>query len=344
MCVRLSALTTTPRINRPCRTTAAPIKLQPLQLALSLPGDIDDSPIDRRSLTEPGDSSCRNDGQRAPNGVSGRGGDTCRVEGLGYSQNTTGAITSPSADILTRDYRRTGSDTEGMVEPLEAAASTWPTSATDVKTATTMGDSFPASVAMAMDSASGAIAVEEEERAREARVSSARTAMTSQDAEVIEKETAVGGGAESDGTLPVETPANTSSMKGFAEEDFGDRWERRALNGRKGARKDNEEELYGEGGEKEGDFARSAISKGDEERGNAQEGAEAGYGGTGWCVTSTSTKATNNGVRSGTIMEKDYGDTVFPLALPGQAQEMHFGAAARAVVVASGSSRFMVSR
>lgn len=239
-------------------------------------------------------------------------------------------MTSPSADILTCDYRRTGSDTAVIAEPKEAVASTWPTSVTDVKTSTTMGVSFPASAAM--DSTSGSLVVEEGGRARETRVGYARTAATRQEAEVVEKETAIGGSAESDGTCLVETSANTSSMQGVAEEDVGDRRERKTLNGRKGTSNN------GEGGVDEEDLARSSIYKGDEERGDA------GHCGTGGHVASTSTKATNKGVKSEMTMEMDYGDAVFPLALPGEAQEMHFGAAARAVVLASGSSRFTVSR
>ncbi|CAN0531505.1 unnamed protein product, partial [Ectocarpus sp. 12 AP-2014] len=45
-----------------------------------------------------------------------------------------------------------------------------------------------------------------------------------------------------------------------------------------------------------------------------------------------------------TMTKQDLRDVVIPMALPGEAHQMDFGAAAKAVVLASGSSRFNVSR
>lgn len=51
------------------------------------------------------------------------------------------------------------------------------------------------------------------------------------------------------------------------------------------------------------------------------------------------------GVRTMSPMTKqDFMDVVIPMALPGEAHQMDLGAAAKAVVLASGSSRFNVSR
>ncbi|CAB1096222.1 unnamed protein product [Ectocarpus sp. CCAP 1310/34] len=44
-----------------------------------------------------------------------------------------------------------------------------------------------------------------------------------------------------------------------------------------------------------------------------------------------------------TMTKQDFRDVVIPMALPGEAHQMDFGAAAKAVVLASGSSRFNVS-
>ncbi|CAM9144978.1 unnamed protein product [Ectocarpus sp. 6 AP-2014] len=51
------------------------------------------------------------------------------------------------------------------------------------------------------------------------------------------------------------------------------------------------------------------------------------------------------GARSmSTMTKQNFRDVVIPMALPGEAHQMDFGAAAKAVVLASGSSRFNVSR
>lgn len=338
----------TPHTSRPRRTTAAPLKLQPLQLALALPGDTDGNPVDRRSATESGDPSCRKNvqrqqhGQNACSGGSGSGGGTCRGGGPGASQYSTGTMTSPSLDILTCDYRRAGSDT-AVIEPTECVASAFRTSATDATDATTaMGVSFPAT-AVTVGSASGSSAVKEGEQTRETRVGSARTAPTIQEAEVGEIAAAVGGGAESDAKYSAETPANTQNMKEGSEEEFRGRREGRKLCGRKGARKEEENE-YEEGEVDERDPARCSTAKGDEERGDAGEEAEDEQGARGGHVPSTTRKTAVRRMRRRTTMKKDYSDVVLPMALPGEAHEMSFGAAARAIVLASGSSRFTVSR
>ncbi|CAM9980812.1 unnamed protein product [Pylaiella littoralis] len=286
------------RQKRPRRPTATPLKLLPLQLASTSPGGFNDSsPIDRRPTTEPGESSCRDNGQRASS--SGRGGGARRARGVGGSKHSTGAVTSPSFDILNCDYWRAGSDM-AVIEPIETGA-------------------FPASVTM--HSASGSLVVKEGEQVRETRLDNIRTAKTSREAEEAEKVVMFGGGAESDDTFAVEVPANTPNVKGGDTEEFRDRGEGRAHYGRKGTRKEKEE-----AGDADGDKA------------------EYGHDESGGYVAPTSGKATIKGIRSGMMTEKDYSDVVLPLALPGEAHGMYFRAAARAVVLVSGSSRFMITR
>lgn len=326
-----------PRITRPSRTTAAPLKLQPLQLALALPGEIEDNAIDRRSLTGSGDSSCCNNRQGASSGDH-RGCETCRVGVLGDTQYGTGAVTSPSLDILTCDYRRAGSDTVAT-EPIEVVAPAYQISATDGKTRTTMGIGSPSDGIMC--SASGSLMVKEGERTRDTRVGHARTTTTSQESEVAEKGAEIGGGTESDNTRPVDPTAHTPNTNVGNEKEVGDR--RDGKHGRKGGRKEIRGE-YGEGEVGEGGLARNAISKEGEEREDPGEEARYGHGARGGRITSTSRKATNKGKKSRTMIGKDYRGCVLPLTLPGEAHETKFGAAARAVVLASGSSRFMVSR
>lgn len=229
-----------------------------------------------------------------------------------------------------------------VIEPIETGASISRTSAIDDKTKTAMGVSFPASVTM--HSASGSLVVKEGEQVRETRLGNIRTAKTSREAEEAEKVVIFGGGAESDDTFAVEVPANTPNVKGGDTEEFRDRGEGRAHYGRKGTRKEKEE-AYTEGKVDEGDFSLSEIPKGNEGSGDADgDKAEYGHDESGGYVAPTSGKATIKGIRSGMMTEKDYSDVVLPLALPGEAHGMYFRAAARAVVLVSGSSRFMISR
>lgn len=59
---------------------------------------------------------------------------------------------------------------------------------------------------------------------------------------------------------------------------------------------------------------------------------------------STTEEVLRRATKAATMLKMESCDAVLPMAFPGEAHEMAFGAAARAIVLASGTSRFMISR
>ena len=91
------------------------------------------------------------------------------------------------------------------------------------------------------------------------------------------------------------------------------------------------------------DLAIRAICKKSNGGEDDGKGAAGGPGMTG-SLFAPAVSQTAKGNRSRASMTASCFDAVLPLALPGEAREASFGAVARGLVLASGSSRFQVSR
>lgn len=86
------------------------------------------------------------------------------------------------------------------------------------------------------------------------------------------------------------------------------------------------------------------VEAGEENEGEHDPHITDGNGAGGRLATWPASEMIEGARTMSTMTKQDIGDVVIPMALPGEAHQMDFGAAAKAVVLASGSSRFIISR
>lgn len=303
--------------------TATPRKLQPL--VSTLPGD---DPFSLRSPTNGKkryhlqERSLREPSQQSSSGGGAIGGDRDAV--IADDSRFTNTVTSPTLDILTCDYRGAGSPPAATLRPPTPEASK---SALETVEAMTVPLAAPATLGPSGELAST--------RGRQEKVITRNQGIPRE-----KEDSASGGDIERECKSPVDTWANAQTIE---EQGLREMRERHQFLGRMDGKGDIGTDRAGSAEVEGGDLVSTAGCKAIRAEGNAEDGAAGGQRTTGSLLVPIAGDSTKRMNGRAAMAASPY-DTVLPMAFPGEAHEASFGAVARGVVLASGSSRFQVSR
>jgi len=321
-------------IIRRRQLTATPRKLQPL--ASALPTGFDGDPFSLRSPTNAGKK--RSDPlemsrRESPRHHSSGGGamnsdsDAFIAGGCPFTNNV---VPSPSLDILACDHRGAGD--------LAAAAALRPTALEASESAAETME------AMIVPLPAPAMLDDPLRELASTRGRQGTTMIRSQGIPRGEQDSAAGGDIEWDGEKSLDMWTDIHNIE---EQGRRERKERRQPLRRTDGEDDRESEGGTEGAVypevEAGDLASTAGCEATRAEGNARDGAAGRQGMTESRFAPAVRNPTTGTRRTGAI-ETSCCNAVLPMALPGEAHEASFGAVARGVVLASGSSRFQVSR